>query len=326
MRISIVIPTYNGSEFVKSAIESAVSQTRPADEIIVSDDNSTDETLCICRQFGDKISLFINHSGPSGFVNGWNWAIQHATGDYIAILHQDDTLSPRFLEEAEKALASNSDVKHLFVPCEYIDANGMVIQHAPVMTGEVKRYTGLQYVKAYQQIGHPHIHRCPGVITHRSIFEKCKYRTEAGHIADDDFFYRVGQYTDVVGVLKPLAQYRLHEKSETGHLEDIKLIQRLIHDYTFQIDEMEKNTIFDNECKSYFRKWLAKVIEMELIHILRHGDASLLNDYKNHLKLLEEKQITFSRKMKLFNTVLNIFGLRVSNRIITYIYKFKKQQ
>lgn len=59
---------------------------------------------------------------------------------------------------------------------------------------------------------------------HRDIFKVCQYREEAGHIADDDFFYRVGQYTDVVGILSPLASYRLHSKSETGHLKNMQLV------------------------------------------------------------------------------------------------------
>ena len=75
MTISVVIPTYNGSRFVESAIQSVLNQTRPADEIIISDDNSKDNTLEICSQFGDKVKIYRNENGPSGFVNGWNNAI-----------------------------------------------------------------------------------------------------------------------------------------------------------------------------------------------------------------------------------------------------------
>lgn len=320
MRFSIVIPTYNGSDFIKETIKSALSQTRPADEIIVSDDNSSDNTLDICNQFKDSIMICSNPDGPSGFVNGWNRAIEKATGDFITILHQDDTISPTFLEEAEKALIANPDIKHLFVPCEYIDNKGNVIQQSPISSGEIKRYSGVDYVKAYQQIGRPHIHRCPGVITHRSIFKKCQYREEAGHIADDDFFYRVGQYTDVIGILRPLSQYRLHEKSETGHLNEINLIQRLINDYSFQIQVLDKNTIFDNECKEFFRHWLAKLIEMELIYLLRSNDKEIESQYRIDKDLLTRYNLSCSFRYKLLNKLLGVCGLKACHYIVSAIY------
>lgn len=57
LTFSIVIPTYNGSDYIEQALQSALAQTRPADEIIVSDDNSTDATLEICRKYADRIKI-----------------------------------------------------------------------------------------------------------------------------------------------------------------------------------------------------------------------------------------------------------------------------
>lgn len=261
MTFSIVIPTYNGADFVAQAIESALNQTRPADEIIVSDDGSTDDTMNIVKEYGDKIKVFRNPNGPSGFVQGWNNAISHATMDFISILHQDDLLAPTFLEEAEKALTQYPKVKHLFVPCNYIDETGMVISTPSFCDNTVKYYSGKQYVKAYYTLGNPHIHRCPGVITYRDIFKVCTYRPKAGHIADDDFFYRVGQFTDIIGLMKPLASYRMHSKSETGHIGDIELSKRLLHGYDFQVKYFKENTLFDGEDRYYFRYWKLKYFQ-----------------------------------------------------------------
>ena len=187
MTFSIVIPTYNGADFVEQALLSALNQSRPADEIVISDDNSSDDTLAICQKYTDRIKIYRNLQGPSGFVNGWNHAIEKATGEYISILHQDDLLASTFLEEVEKALVVYPDVKHLFVPCNFIDGDGNSLQEPDYCTGEIKRYTGIEYVRAYQTIGHPHIHRCPGVVTRRDIFKVCQYRKEAGHIGTPFF-------------------------------------------------------------------------------------------------------------------------------------------
>lgn len=258
MKFSVVIPTYNGLRFVEQAVLSALHQHRPADEIIISDDNSNDKTLDICRKYQDKVKIFVNEQGPSGFVNGWNNAISKATGDFISILHQDDMLEPSFLEEVEPVLKQYPDVKHLFVPCNYIDENNQIIREADYCDGTVHLYTGKEYIKAYQTVGYPHIHRCPGVITHRSIFEKIQYNPVAGHIADDDFFYRIGMYTDIVGIMKSLASFRIHKASETGHLADTALVKRLIDDYSFQVKQWKNNDFMDKESYAFFVQHLRK--------------------------------------------------------------------
>lgn len=324
MKFSIVIPTYNGADFVEQAILSVINQTRKADEIIISDDNSSDDTLEICHKYGDIVSIFKNESGPSGFVNGWNNAIKHANSEYVSILHQDDCLKPTFLEEVENALKDNTGIKHVFASCEYIDENGYVTSTAAITDGLIKVYSGTEYIKAYQQIGHPHIHRCPGVVTHKDIFKVCKYRTEAGHIADDDFFYRVAQYTNVLGIHKPLAQYRQHGKSETGHLGGINLIQRLIHDYSFQLQHLNENIAFDEECKWYIRNWLIKVIEMELVHSLRNNCKNVYDEYLRDVNILKEYGLQKSNKTKVFELCAKAFGFALAQKIIRGLYLIAK--
>lgn len=267
MTFSIVIPTYNGAKFIEKCIESALNQTRPADEIIVSDDNSKDETLKICEKYANKIKVYKNPNGPSGFVNGWNTAISHAIYEYVSILHQDDLLASTFLEEIENGLQKYPQVKHIFVPCNYIDNKNRIISYPNYCDGRMRLYSGKQYIKAYYTFGSPNIHRCPGVVTHREVFSMCKYRQEAGHIADDDFFYRVGQFTNVLGIMKPLASYRLHSDSETGRLNNQLIEKRLLKDYDFQLKHMKENHLFDEVDKSYFKYWKYK----HLIRVFKFG-------------------------------------------------------
>lgn len=269
MTISIVIPSYNGISFIEQTIQSILNQTRKPDEIIVSDDNSTDNTIEICQKYSDRIKVFKNPKGPSGFVNGWNKAISFASSEFISILHQDDILAPTFLEEIEKAYHDNPDVKHIVSTCNYIDGKGNLIRESTHNTGIVKRYSGTEYSDIYILKGHDHINRCPGVVTHRSIFEVCKYRPEAGHIADDDFFIRVGNYTDIVCIHKPLAFYREHSSSETGHLSDLSLVMRLINDYAFQIKEFNNNPILSKESQNQIRKNEARFIKRGLAYSIK---------------------------------------------------------
>lgn len=317
MKFTIVIPTYNGAEYIEEALLSAINQTRKADAIIVSDDNSTDNTLEICSRYEDEISIYKNENGPSGFVEGWNNAIRLVEDGYIAILHQDDLLAPTFLEEAEKALELHPDVKHLFTPCNYIDDNGNVIREPNYCDGSIRRYKKDEYINIYITYGAPHIHRCPGVITHRSIFDVCKYRKEAGHIADDDFFYRVGQYTDVIGVMKPLASYREHSKSETEHLGGLALISRLANDYLFQVQEMMNGVNNTKILEKYLLDNAINFVFQQFVLSLKLCDNRGLSSALSKKNTLEKWGIKFGYRKKIIFAIHRVVGNRMMHNVLS---------
>lgn len=261
MTFSIVIPVYNGEKYLEGAILSALNQSRNADEIIIMDDNSTDLSSQISNKYSNRVKYHFNEDGPSGFVNGWNKAVSLASCDYVSILHQDDILYPTFLENVEFALFKNPDAKHLFSLCDYISSTGELLVDAETSVektykhGEIIIFSGSDYVNEYQKTysGLVHIHRCPGVVTHRSIFDMgCYYNPKAGHIADDDFFYRVGQYTAVIGVMKSLAGFRIHSESATGRISDTSLVKRLGEDYLFQVIQWKESEFIKGDNFSYF--------------------------------------------------------------------------
>lgn len=277
MKISIVIPTYNGGKYIEETILSVINQTRQADEIIISDDNSSDNTIEICEKYKEKVIIYKNNNGPSGFVNGWNRAIRYASYDYISILHQDDLLEPTFIEEIEKAVIKNPDVMHFFTPCKYIDEHSNILKEPEGCTGYSIKMSGKEYANRYV-FTYEHVHRCPGVVTHKSIFNKCQYRESAGHIADDDFFLRVGNFTDIVGIFKPLSCYRIHSNSETGHLSQLELCYRLLVDHNTIIPELKKNPIITQA-------------------IIRH--------FCKFRKIYEHRVIIYSMKLRRFNYTFN---------------------
>lgn len=279
MTISVIIPSYNGGRYIEQAILSVLRQHRLPDEILVCDDNSSDNTLDICRQYQGFISLHTNPAGPSGFVTGWNNAIEKARGDYISILHQDDLLAPEFIRTGMNTLEQHPDIRHLFCTCRYIDDRDAPIglSYSPIRHSPPEvRLTGPEYVKVYQNKGHPHIHRCPGVITHRSIFDECRYEQAAGHIADDDFFYRVGMYTDVMGIMMPLASFRIHGSSATGSLHDAQLAGQLMDDYLYQCRQWKGHPFMDRETYSYFKKNAGKYTRRFIGYGIRQQKISMI--------------------------------------------------
>jgi glycosyltransferase involved in cell wall biosynthesis len=275
MRFSVTIPARNGAPFLEEAIASVMAQSRPADEVIVIDDNSSDATPQIAQspRWGGRVAYRLN-ANPSGFADAWNRAAAMATGDFVTILHQDDLLDPGYLAAIDNATRRFPQVKHFYAACCYIDGSGTVIQTPPEPhVDEPVRYTGWEYASRYLHgvLANRHIHRCPGVTTARSLLpEVCAYRKNAGHIADDDFFYRIGAFTDVVGISTPLASFREHKASATGQLTSITAT--LARDWVHQVKIFgTEDTLFAEDDRARVKRRCMKYINELLFQSIRYG-------------------------------------------------------
>lgn len=113
-KVTVVMPTYNGSAFVEDALSSVFGQTLTPEEIIVVDDCSADDTVAIVETSRGKspiplrlIRLSRNSGGPARPIND---GVAAAKSEFIAVLDQDDLLLPRKLELETKQLAENEEV------------------------------------------------------------------------------------------------------------------------------------------------------------------------------------------------------------------------
>jgi len=92
---SIIIPVYNGAQYISMTLESCLAQDYPLKEIILVDDHSTDNSLEILHnyegRYPESIKL-IRHSENQGMVKGILTGIAQAKGRYISIIGQDDTM------------------------------------------------------------------------------------------------------------------------------------------------------------------------------------------------------------------------------------------
>lgn len=111
--IAVVIPAYNAAEWIDETLASVLAQTRPADEIIVADDGSTDATAELARAWADRGVVLVQrpNGGPPA---AYNTGFDHATADYVAMLPADDLWAPRKLEWQAETLARHPEVDVLF--------------------------------------------------------------------------------------------------------------------------------------------------------------------------------------------------------------------
>ena len=94
--VSVIVPTYNSAHTLAAAVESVLAQSLAPYEVIVVDNNSTDDVKGALAPFGDRVTLV--HEAQPGEAHARNRGIQNSHGELIAWLDADDTWLPRKLE------------------------------------------------------------------------------------------------------------------------------------------------------------------------------------------------------------------------------------
>ncbi len=92
MKISVIIPAYNAAKWLPSAVASVCSQSRPADEILIVDDGSTDGTGDLCGTLAGNVRYIRRENG--GLSAARNTGVASTSGDWLLFLDADDTLVP----------------------------------------------------------------------------------------------------------------------------------------------------------------------------------------------------------------------------------------
>lgn len=125
--ISVCIATYNGENFIKEQLDSILIQLNANDELIISDDSSTDNTLKIIHSYDDKrIKLLPNQKFHSPIYNFEN-ALKHSKGDFVFLSDQDDVWEAN---KIEVMLSHLSKYSLAVSNCSIVDKNGEVIRES----------------------------------------------------------------------------------------------------------------------------------------------------------------------------------------------------
>lgn len=135
MKVSIVIPTKNRAEVLKRSLSSAVNQTYPADEIIVADNNSTDNTREVIESFNDNRIIHLHTNEDLEITENWIRGIDAANGEWIKILYDDDWIENNFLEKTisyidkDKVMIHTGGIIHIFVTKHYENMQSETVNH-----------------------------------------------------------------------------------------------------------------------------------------------------------------------------------------------------
>ncbi len=121
--LSVGIPTFNQADYLEQTIESLLNQTRPPDEIVISDHFSTDRTPEIIRKYAGRVRGVVPPRG-SNLTDQYNFTLATQTADWITLLSSDDIARPRFCEVLARGAASQDDAVLVRAGWENIDEAG----------------------------------------------------------------------------------------------------------------------------------------------------------------------------------------------------------
>lgn len=132
IRFSVGIPTRNQAGYLRQTLDSLLSQTRPPDEIVISDHQSTDETPAILAEYGSKHPRLVRVVQPpqgSNLTDQYNFTLSAQSGDWITLLSSDDVALPNFCASFVQAAVQYPNAALIRSPWQNIDAIGKVLSH-----------------------------------------------------------------------------------------------------------------------------------------------------------------------------------------------------
>lgn len=120
--VSVIIPAYNQSDYLATAIESVLNQTYDNVEIIIVDDGSTDDTPVVIKTFEEKIRCLRQEN--QGLAGARNTGIRNASNRLICLLDADDEWQPQYLEKMVALYREDSGAAIYYCCAQAIDKDG----------------------------------------------------------------------------------------------------------------------------------------------------------------------------------------------------------
>lgn len=208
--VSIVIPVYNGSNFMSEAIDSALAQTYPNIEILVVNDGSTDDTRKIALSYGDRIRYFEKENG--GVATALNLAIREMRGAYFSWLSHDDWYTPdKVAAEIEALRACGDWNRAVFSECDFVQyPSGTRRRTDSIRFGQKRAETG------WFTVAMGLISGCTLLIPKAYFDEFGGFDESVRAVNDYEQWFRMFRDKQMVYVGKSLVGSRVHEKQVTS--------------------------------------------------------------------------------------------------------------
>lgn len=275
--ISICIPTYNGEKYLQEALDSVKNQTYKNIEVIISDDQSKDNTLEIAKKFKNEVKfpVYIYSHEPNGIGANWNNCIQKSNGDYIKILFQDDILELDCIELMYQYLIKNN-LEIVISKRKIIDENSKIVSKGSWYSGynDLQKMADLNFEEftifnkkiinkiSFKRFISDNIFGEPCV----SLYSKKLYKKIGGYdeklkqILDYTFYLKGLKHYNIGIIDKKLISFRIHKDQATkvneknNVSESNELIEHIFKLFFWNLNLANKKIILKHRYPKFYNK------------------------------------------------------------------------
>lgn len=298
--VSIVIPVYNGANYVAEAIESALNQTYKNIEIIVVNDGSKDNTEDVVKSYGDKVRYFYKENG--GVASALNLGIKESKGEYISWLSHDDIYFENKIYRQIKELENIDRNTILYSGYELINDKSKLLGTWEISSkNEYRKLNNSFYALLFSGLD-----GCSLLIPKKAFYEVSFFNEELKCTQDYHLWFKILKHGYKVKYIPEiLLQYRIHENQDTKR--KLKTV----------IDEGNKLWIYmiSNLSKDNYKDIFYN--EYSILKLLKNYLSSSSYPYDKAVEFIDEKlkylEIENKKYYELNNKISIIINLLKSN-------------
>lgn len=250
--ISIIIPVYNGENYLQEAIDSALAQTYKNCEVIVINDGSIDRTKEIMDSYEDKIVPF--HKNNGGVSSALNLGIRHMRGEYFAWLSHDDVLKENACEIYMNILKDQVPETIVYANYDLINDKGEIYG----FTEYEKRHNKRELELSVYPVILGYVNGC-ALLVHKSHFQRVGEFDESLRITqDNEMWFRIFRNSKIRFCSENVSSKRYHSEQDSQ-------TKNIYPDHDqFLFDSLKKLTLpeyvcFGGSVRMFFENFIQKV-------------------------------------------------------------------
>ncbi|HVO73650.1 MAG TPA: glycosyltransferase family 2 protein [Ignavibacteriaceae bacterium] len=226
--VSICIPTYNGASYLETCLDSALAQTFPDFEVLIVDDQSTDNSFQIAQDYSarDPRIKVVQNRQNLGLVRNWNQCVLLARGEWIKYLFQDDLLEPNCIEKMLAVCGQDTSIvackRNIIFEDDSEDLNETFIQYIKrydmdkILPGEMVIPSEKICAAVLNNLGGNFIGEPTAILIRRNVFERFGFfNFNLISLCDFEYWIRVSTNTGLIYIPEILVHFRRHRKGAT---------------------------------------------------------------------------------------------------------------
>lgn len=269
--ITVLMPVYNGEEYLPEAIESVLGQTWTDFEFLILNDGSTDKSFEIIKSYSDSRIRFVENEKNVGLISTLNKGINLSRGKYIARMDCDDISLPQRLEKQASFLDTHPEIGVCGSWIQIFSDDMSYIQKY-ALTSEEIRCTMLFYCG----LAHPTVIIRKNIILKYQLYYDCEYI----HAEDYELWQRLFNHTVFANIPEVLLHYRISKNQISNinrkqqSISALRVRKQLLNSLNIYPNDEEieiheslafKNYQDDNIYIEKVNEWLNKIMESNRI-------------------------------------------------------------